>query len=342
MALNTSSFGWVLQQWKLETGICVHKMDFVVYDTAATEPMVGSCTEEFAMRNAPRHAFTLVELLVVIGIIAVLVAILLPSLAKARVAAVRVQCLSNLRQCAMGIQAYSQDYNGAILIRYQPLGGHYHSWGGTLMYGYENAQSAAEDTPVLPRYMNTQVARCPMDPYRVKEMEKIPTNPFSNGMDQFCWATYAIFTYDSANDPRTWDFQKRTVLVDIGTDKSTMDTQKLNRVPRPGEMIMLADSRMSVGGPDWWCGPNWSTHIGQFYFNSCGIWTAHGIGGRPNFTGAVHGSWLVADSNYDGAVANVAFYDGHAESRSVKELREGLQDCHYFWDLGGTGTFWVN
>lgn len=58
------------------------------------------------------HGFTIVELLIVIGIIAVLIAILLPVLARAREMASRVQCTSNMRQIATASVAYAADNGG--------------------------------------------------------------------------------------------------------------------------------------------------------------------------------------------------------------------------------------
>jgi len=67
-------------------------------------------TPFFRRRTAAASAFTLVELLVVIGIIALLISILLPSLNKARESAKTLQCLSNLRQFGQANAIYASQF----------------------------------------------------------------------------------------------------------------------------------------------------------------------------------------------------------------------------------------
>jgi prepilin-type N-terminal cleavage/methylation domain-containing protein/prepilin-type processing-associated H-X9-DG protein len=66
------------------------------------------------MWKRPKTGFTLVELLVVIGIIGVLIGILLPVLSKARNAALTVQCMSNMRQDGLAVSQYIEDSHGFL------------------------------------------------------------------------------------------------------------------------------------------------------------------------------------------------------------------------------------
>ena len=120
--------------------------------------------------SSSRCAFTLIELLVVIAIIAILAAMLLPALSKAKQKAQGISCLNNLKQMMLGYQMYAQD-NNDVVSPSSP----YNSGGGTVpAWHNENLTSVGsccgtagdqnlEASPTFQYVKSLTVFHCPTD-----------------------------------------------------------------------------------------------------------------------------------------------------------------------------------
>lgn len=117
--------------------------------------------------------FTLIELLVVIAVIAVLAAMLLPALSRARASAGRIRCLSNLHQLGLAGQMYWDDHNGNT-FRY---GGSLTNKGRLYWFGWvgEGAEGQREFDPVpgalYPYMRGRTVENCPGMPRTLSQFK---------------------------------------------------------------------------------------------------------------------------------------------------------------------------
>ena len=115
-----------------------------------------------SIENHCRLAFTLIELLVVIAIIAILAAMLLPALGRAKASAVQTQCLSNLKQINLAMVIYCGDNRDKTPAKDSVPGQDIWWWYKELVKGYAGIKTPTA-IPALPQGSNDVVFQCPKD-----------------------------------------------------------------------------------------------------------------------------------------------------------------------------------
>lgn len=136
---------------------------------------------KFPAKSAKRNAFTLIELLVVIAIIAILAAMLLPALSKAKAKAQGIRCLSNTKQISVAVIMYTTDYNDQFAT-----GGHWIAgdspgldW-GTSPDNINKAQLLDSSVcPIAGFLKSSDIFKCPADTYAAQNGDRVRSISFN-------------------------------------------------------------------------------------------------------------------------------------------------------------------
>jgi prepilin-type N-terminal cleavage/methylation domain-containing protein/prepilin-type processing-associated H-X9-DG protein len=185
-----------------------------------------------------RRGFTLIELLVVIAIMGILIAVLLPVLAKARKSAVTVNCASNLRQIATAFNNYLNDTRGMVFWRGANVtldGMDWYVYGGQETGNVNTGQNGLFNR-IVPRplnpYMKGNVAifRCPADDRE--------SSHWTGGVSHFEWVGTS-YNFNAIGHP-----------ANSQNDMRGLAGSRITRVRDSARTVMFLDASLVYPG-DW-------------------------------------------------------------------------------------------
>ena len=271
-----------------------------------------------------RRAFTLVELLVVIGIIAVLIGVLLPALGKARAQANLTACMSNLRTIGQTIAMYTTAHKGVLPYGY---------WDGTPPgnSGFDSNRSADWSLLLLNFLSN-----------------KFDTNYTGHAQTGGEWARLRDVFHDTDTQPGTGilhysahprlmpnidDLDISVVPLPSPSTGPWLQPYRISRIRRSSEVVLMMDGAQTqgVGGSNGWGAYATAYKLDQqtLYAISRGLFIIdhpnarlnEPVNGGPNKDARFQSDPGAGDIRWrhqKNTRANFLFVDGHVESRLYK------------------------